>query len=71
MLYDFLLLELYYGQSSAGLFFEDLSLRYGVPAIEGAVAAGDIAMRKILMGPDEGRFLSWLTDQGRGKAQQS
>jgi hypothetical protein len=65
MLSDFLLLEIYYGSGSAALFFEDMSSRYGIPAIQKALRRGELMARQVLLGPDSGRWLVTLTDKGR------
>ncbi len=64
MLSDLMLLEIYYGSGAAALYLEELSLRYGAPAIQKAMRAGEIITRKILLGPDCGRLLVALTDKG-------
>ena len=68
MLTDFLLLEVYYGSGAAALFFEDVSNRYGVPAIQKAIRKGELAARQVLLGPDAGRWVVTLTDKGRNGA---
>ena len=68
MLSDFLMLEAFYGPPAAGLFLEDLSLRYGIPAVKKALRAGEIIARPVLCGPDCGRWLMGLTDKGRAAA---
>ncbi len=68
MLSDLMLLEIYYGSGAAALFFEDISERYGVPVIRRAIRAGELAMRKVLLGPDAGRWIVTLTDKGRNGA---
>ena len=68
MLSDFLLMESYFERSETAQFFEDLSKRYGEGSVAKAVAAGDLIRRRIICGPDCGRWLFWLSDQGRAKA---
>jgi hypothetical protein len=65
MLSDLLLLEIYYGSGSAALYFEEMSERYGIPAIQKALRKGEVITRKVLLGPDTGRWLVTLTDKGR------
>jgi hypothetical protein len=65
MLYDFLLLEIYYGAPDTARFYEELSQRYGGAVVAGALGAGYVACRRVLIGPDRGRLLVWLTDKGR------
>ena len=65
MLYDFMMLETYYGPSDAALYLEELSLRYGIPAIQKALAAGDLVAKRILCGPNRHRTLFWLSEKGR------
>ncbi|MCC7305246.1 MAG: hypothetical protein IT558_03190 [Alphaproteobacteria bacterium] len=69
MLADFLLLENYYGSPAAALYFEDLSRHYGIPAIRKALRAGDLVVKRILCGPDCGRLVFRLSEQGRLNAQ--
>jgi hypothetical protein len=71
MLSDFLLLEAYYGSPAAALFFEDLSVQYGVPAIRRALRGGDLVAKRVLCGPDCGRLLLWLSEKGRTTAGKS
>jgi hypothetical protein len=68
MLSDFLMLEAFYGPPSAALFLEELSKRYGLPAIRKALRAGEIVAKPVLCGPDCGRWLLGLTDKGRAAA---
>jgi hypothetical protein len=68
MLSDLLLLEIYYDAPETARFYEDLSRRYGGEALAAALSAGYLTGRKVLIGPDAGRWLFWLTDKGRSKA---
>ena len=68
MLSDFLTLEVYFGDHNAALYFEDLVKKYGKTRIQKAVERGDIHCRTIMDGPDRGRVLAWLSQQGRNEA---
>jgi len=68
MLYDFMILEIYYGPTAASLYLEELSLRYGLPAIQKALTAGDVILKRIACGPDCGRIIVWLSEKGRARA---
>jgi hypothetical protein len=68
MLSDFLTLEAYFGSPESALYFEDLSKRYGPVRIWQAVKEGDLICRTPKIGPDQGRLMAWLSDQGRKKA---
>ena len=68
MLSDFLTLELYFGSENAAQFFEDLSKRHSPKDIESALQQGDLHCKTLLIGPDQGRNLYWLSAQGRQKA---
>ena len=67
MLSDFLTLELYFGRSNGGLFYEDLLKHYGAGQIQTALKNGDIECRPVLLGPDCGRTLYKLSARGRAK----
>lgn len=67
MLSDFLTLEVYYGSPHAALYVEDLVKRYGRDKFLKAVKCGDLACRAQCDGPDQGRTVTWLTEQGRQK----
>jgi hypothetical protein len=71
MLSDLLLLEIYYGSGEAALFFEEISARYGIPAIQKALHAGDLALRQVFLGPDSGRWIVTLSKHGRKRAQEN
>lgn len=71
MLSDLLLLEIYYGSNESALFFEDLSKSYGLQTIHRAFRSGHITGRRIACGPDCGRRLFWLTEEGRAAASKS
>jgi hypothetical protein len=68
MLSDFLTLEAYFGSTESALYFEDLSRRYSFAQIWRAVRAGDLVCCAPKIGPDQGRLLTWLSEQGRQKA---
>ena len=70
MLSDFLTLELYFGSEASALYFEELAHKYGPKRVLEALSAGDVHSRRLLLGPDAGRFIYWLSEQGRGKARQ-
>jgi len=67
MLNDLYSLESFYGAQAAALFFSDLARRYGTDFVTGALQSGDLTVRQVYVGPDSGRRLIYLTDQGRGK----
>jgi hypothetical protein len=69
MLSDFLTLELYFGSDGAALYFEDLAGRYSPARIHEALAQGDLHIRLLHIGPETGRRILWLSEQGRRKAQ--
>lgn len=68
MLSDFLTLEVYFGSQNAALYFEDLSKRHGRKNVQHAIRNGDLNFRKLDCGPERGRILTWLSEQGRTKA---
>ena len=68
MMHDFLLLEMYYGPADAAQYFEDVVKKHGRKNLEKARACGHIVMRTISVGPDRGRVMCWLSEQGREKA---
>jgi hypothetical protein len=68
MLSDFLLLESYYGDGQSAQFIEDFLDRYGQAAFAQALMAGQIMRRRVMMGPDQGRWLVSLTEKGRSEA---
>ena len=68
MLSDFLTLELYFGSEASALYFEELSRKYSPQRILDALHAGDVHCRRLVLGPEAGRSIYWLTEQGRRKA---
>ena len=68
MLSDFLTLEVYFGSHNSAMYFEDLVKRHGRDKILKAVKSGDLTCRTQCVGPEQGRTLTWLTEQGRQKA---
>ncbi|NCT41359.1 MAG: hypothetical protein GW778_06845 [Alphaproteobacteria bacterium] len=71
ILSDFLTLDTYFDNQASAQFFEECSHKYGVEPIRKCLRAGDLACRKILMGPDVGKTLLWITEKGRQKARES
>jgi len=71
ILSDFLILDAYFDNQESAQFFEDCAGKYGIQPVQKYLEKGDIACRKILMGPDAGKTLLWLTDKGRAKASSS
>ncbi len=65
---DFYMLESFYGAPHAVQFYEDIARQYGVEPVRQAIRAGDVAFKKISCGPNAGRLLLWLSEQGRSKA---
>lgn len=68
ILSDFLTLEVYFANDESAQFFEECSEKYGIKPIRKCIAAGELACRKIYIGPDAGRMLLWLTAKGRQNA---
>ncbi len=68
MLSDLLQLEEFYGHLSCAAFFEDLIKEYDPKSLQNAMKAGDIQVRRVFCGREAGRFLVWLSPQGRQKA---
>lgn len=69
ILSDFLTLELYFDNQESAQFFEECSKKYGKNVIQKCIKAGELACRRVYLGPDTGKKLLWLTPQGRQKAQ--
>ena len=68
ILSDFLTLEVYFSNSESAQFFEECSQKYGAEPVKTCIKKGELACRQILIGPDAGKNLLWLTDKGREKA---
>lgn len=68
MLSDFLMLEEFFGKRAGAQFFEDVSRHYDAASLKKALLSGDVVWRRITCGPDSGRLLLWLSQQGRKKA---
>lgn len=68
MLHDLYLLETFYGTRAGALFFADISRHYGGDLVSQALQSGDVTAKRIYVGPDCGRRIVYLTDQGRHKA---
>lgn len=68
MIHDFLLLEMYYGQTDSAQYIEEIVKRHGAEKLEKAKACGHIITKKMPFGPDKGRIMCWLSEQGRAKA---
>lgn len=71
MLYDFLMLELYFGFPEAAQYIEDAIRKYGWPALRDAISNGWLETRAVELGPEKGRALCWLSASGREAAQSS
>jgi hypothetical protein len=67
MLSDFLTLELYFGAPESALFFEDLTKHHDDGDIKHALKKGDVVCKRIVFGPDRGRMIYSLSEQGRAK----
>ena len=67
ILSDFLTLETYFDNQESAQFFEECSYKYGIEPIQKCLRAGELACRKIHIGPDAGKILLLLTDKGRQK----
>lgn len=70
MLSDLLSLEHLFGQENAALNIEDLLNRYGSDSVGDAIERGDIIRHRVCIGPDCGRDVCWLSENGRCKAAQ-
>lgn len=68
MLSDFLTLELYFGSENAALSIEDLSKTYKKSQIQNAIEQGDLCCTAIPCASGRENILTWLSDQGRKKA---
>ena len=69
MLQDFLLLEMYFGESEGARAIEDVVHEHGKHALHTMLTAGLIVARPLSFGPDTGRIFCWLSDKGRKKSQ--
>ena len=68
ILSDFLTLEVYFDNQESAQFFEECSQKYGSELLRKYIDGGELACRKIHIGPDTGKSLLWLTQKGREKA---
>ena len=68
ILSDFLTLEVYFDNDESARFFEECTHKYGISPVQKCLKAGELACRKIHIGPDSGKTLLWLTEKGRQKA---
>lgn len=68
MLSDLYVLETFYGAPESAQFFTDLAKRYGLDSLENCLKNGDVEGRPVNIGPDKGKNLIVLTEQGRQKA---
>ena len=68
ILSDFLTLESYFANDESAQFFEDCTRKYGIKPIQKCINAGELACRKIHIGPDAGKMLLWLTAKARQNA---
>lgn len=68
MLEDFLSLETVFGRGQAALFFDELVGVYGGEKLAQALEQGYLLHRKICIGPDCGRSLCYLSEEGRRAA---
>lgn len=69
MLQDFLTLESFYGLGGGALFLDEVTRRYGAESVRLALESGDLLQRMICVGPDCGRCLCWLSEEGRRRAE--
>ena len=65
MLHDFFALEQFFGRKESALFIEDVIEQYGFQTVCKAIERGHLIKRRICIGPDCGRYLCWLSDEGR------
>lgn len=68
MLKELYLLESFYGQAGYTAFLSDLSNKFGLTKVKTALERGDMLAKPVHVGPDQGRYLISLTEQGRNKA---
>lgn len=68
MLNDFLSIERLFGEDGAALYIEEVLNKYGEGSLNEALKSGHIITRTINIGPDSGRTLCWLSDEGRNAA---
>lgn len=68
MLNDFLSIERLFGEDGAALYIEEIVNKYGETPLNKALECGHIVVRTINIGPDSGRTLCWLSDEGRNAA---
>ncbi len=67
MLFDFLSLEHFYGRRGAFLFLDDLLEKYDPQIVKQAFSKGYIERRPVCIGPDCGRFMCYLSSEGRDR----
>ena len=65
MLSDLLSLESMFGRKGATLFLDEAITRYGEQNIKNALNQGHLENRTVYLGPDSGRTLCWLSEEGR------
>lgn len=65
MLNDFLSIERLFGEEGAALYVEEVLKKYGANPLNDALKKGHIVTRTINIGPDTGRTLCWLSEEGR------
>ena len=68
MLSDFLLLEKVFAEQGRAVFIDELIAHYGEESVTRAMNRGYINVRRVCLGPDCGRNLCWLSDEGRCEA---
>lgn len=65
MLEDLYILEQFYGRTQAAMFMESAIERYGAQALREAMDHHHIERRMVCIGPDCGKCLCYLTEEGR------
>lgn len=65
MLHDLLSLEHIFGKGHSAMFIEEILARYDLKDVSHALSSGYLMRRTICLGPDCGRCLCWLSEEGR------
>ncbi|MBI1300822.1 MAG: hypothetical protein GC137_04095 [Alphaproteobacteria bacterium] len=71
MLSDILSLESLFSKEGRAIFMDELIAHYGYDSVIHALKEGYIEIRRIYVGPDQGRDLCCLSDEGRFEAQKA
>ena len=68
MLNDFLLLEMYFDQTQSAQYIEDVIRKYGRDPVRAAIRKGHLKLRTLMFGPEKGKTVCYLSEQGRNLA---